>query len=124
MTMRRSTCVLGLFLVATVPAIGDEAPWSTYRGNVRRSGNTDGIAGPARPEVIGAIKDTEPCGAAPGPRGADIWRPGLGGSKEGVVSPLPNTQKAPKNTPPTGEKGGHLRGPPPASPPAVSDGKV
>ncbi|HJZ94074.1 MAG TPA: PQQ-binding-like beta-propeller repeat protein [Gemmataceae bacterium] len=122
--MRRSTCVLGLFLVATVPAIGDEAPWSTYRGNVRRSGNTDGIAGPARPEVIWVIKDTKHFVAAPVPNGADILLPGLSGFNEGVVSSLPINPKDPKNITPTWVKGGQLLGLPTVSSPAVSDGKV
>jgi outer membrane protein assembly factor BamB len=124
MTMCRSTCVLGLLLAATIPVIGDEAPWSTYRGNVRRTGNTDGVAGPAKPEVIWVMKDTKNFVASPVPIGGDILLPGLSGFNEGVVSCLPANPKNPKEVIPTWVKGGQLLRLPTVSSPAVSDGKV
>ena len=46
--------MIRLLLLAgiTVPAFAEDAPWSTYRGNTRRTGNTDNVAGPAKPEVL------------------------------------------------------------------------
>src|SRR5262245_1713049 len=124
MTMRRSTCVLGLFLVATVPAIGDEAPWSTYRGNVRRTGNTDGVAGPARPEVAWVMRSTENYVGSPVPSGSDILISGLGALNSGAFHSMPASPKDPKAVKPTWTKGPPLLRLPTVSSPAVVDGMV
>jgi outer membrane protein assembly factor BamB len=42
-------------------------PWSTYRGNPQRTGNTDGIAGPSSPQVLWVLKSQEGFIAAPVP---------------------------------------------------------
>ena len=44
--------LLILTLLLAVPALAADAPWSTYRGNVRRTGNTDNVAPPAKPDVL------------------------------------------------------------------------
>jgi outer membrane protein assembly factor BamB len=124
MTMCRSTSILALLLAVTVPAIGDEAPWSTYRGNVRRTGNTDGVAGPAKPEVLWVLKSTNNFIASPVPSGSDILLPALGSFNNGLVSSLPANPPNPKAIEPSWVKGPGFIKLPTVSSPAVFDGKV
>ena len=57
MTGRFLPLIVPLALAAIVPGgtpgAGEKAKkvagWATYRGNAQRTGNTDGIAGPAKP---------------------------------------------------------------------------
>src|SRR5687767_8888284 len=53
--LTKSLMCIRLLIAALVfagPALADDAPWSTFRGNVRRTGNTDNVAPPAKPEVL------------------------------------------------------------------------
>src|ERR1700738_2961690 len=59
------------------PANGIE-PWATFRGNLARTGNTDGLAGPANPKVLWVLKSTENFIAAPVPSGDRLYVSGLG----------------------------------------------
>jgi outer membrane protein assembly factor BamB len=45
---------LSLLLVSLLSPLANAADWPTYRGNVARTGNIDGKAGPAKPRVIWA----------------------------------------------------------------------
>ncbi|MFN4260057.1 MAG: PQQ-binding-like beta-propeller repeat protein [Gemmataceae bacterium] len=62
--------------------MGDNAcaqePWSTYRGNPQRTGNTDGIAGPTAPQLLWAWRSKEHFIAAPVPQGDRLYVSGLG----------------------------------------------
>jgi outer membrane protein assembly factor BamB len=53
-------------------------PWSTYRGNLQRTGNTDGFPGPARPNILWLFKGSESFVAAPVAKGDRLYVSGLG----------------------------------------------
>jgi outer membrane protein assembly factor BamB len=107
------------------PALADDAPWSTYRGNARRTGNTDNLPGPAKPEVLWFLKSTMNYAASPVPSGADLLFPALGGGfNDGNLHSLPANPKDPKQITPTWAKGGQVLRLPTVSSPAVADGKV
>src|SRR5271166_5044704 len=57
-------CFLCLFAANSASAV---EPWSTYRGNLQRSGNTDGKPGPSVPKVLWALPSQEHFIAAPVP---------------------------------------------------------
>jgi outer membrane protein assembly factor BamB len=111
-------------VLATPLAAADDAPWSTYRGNNRRTGNTDNVAGPAKPEVLWFVKSTEHYATAPVPCGSDILFPGLGAFNSGVVNSIPMSPKDVKAVKPTWTKAAPLVRLPTVSSPAVVDGKI
>src|SRR5947209_3398047 len=116
--------LLSLAILAA-PAIADDAPWATYRGNARRTGNTDDVPGPAKPEVLWFHKSTQNFVASPVPSGTDLLLPALGGAfNDGNLNCLPMTPKDPKTITPTWAKGGQVLRLPTVSSPAVSDGKI
>jgi outer membrane protein assembly factor BamB len=115
--------LLALVLVA-IPAFADDAPWATFRGNNRRTGNTDNIAGPAKPEVLWVLKSTEHYAASPVPTGTDILFPSLGAFNSGVVNSIPMSPKDPKAVKPSWSKGAPLIKLPTVSSPAIVDGKI
>src|SRR5262245_19007023 len=120
--MSRTLLILS-FLAAPVAA--DDAPWATYRGNARRTGNTDNLPGPAKPEVLWFLKSTMNFVASPVPSGADLLYPALGaGFNDGNLHSLPAVPKDPKQIAPTWSKTGQVLRLPTVSSPAVSDGKV
>jgi outer membrane protein assembly factor BamB len=116
-------CLLLIALVASSTS-ADEAPWSTYRGNNRRTGNTDNIAGPARPDVLWFLKSAENYATSPVPNGSDILFPGLGAFNSGVVHSFPMSPKDAKAIKPAWTKTNPLVKLPTVSSPAVVDGKV
>src|SRR5262249_28546784 len=73
-------CLCGLFCVSfgcfVVSSAGAE-PWTTYRGNVQRSGS-DGNAGPATPKVLWVMKSQEHFVASPVIDGEQLYVSGLG----------------------------------------------
>src|SRR5207248_11359210 len=72
------TCmIVWLCLGAFAPASAVE-PWATYRGNQQRSGNTDGMSGPATPKVLWALKTKDHHMASPVPAGDCLFISGLG----------------------------------------------
>jgi outer membrane protein assembly factor BamB len=110
---------------AIAPAAADDAPWATYRGNARRTGNTDNVPGPAKPEVLWVLKSTMNYVASPVPNGSDVLFPALGaGFNDGNLVSLPATPKDPKAVAPTWAKGGQLLRLPTVSSPAVGDGRI
>ena len=114
-----------LLIVLAAPALADDAPWATYRGNARRTGNTDNIPGPAKPEVLWFARTTMNYVASPVPSGADLLLPALGaGFNDGNLVSLPAAPKDPKQVAPTWTKGGQVLRLPTVSSPAVFDGKV
>ena len=69
--------VLIAVLVGACAAPGAD-PWSTYRGNPQRTGNTDNVAGPATPKVLWKLDSREHFVAAPVPFGDGLIVSGLG----------------------------------------------
>jgi outer membrane protein assembly factor BamB len=55
-----------------------DGPWSTYRGNPQRTGNTDGQAGPATPKVLWSFPSKEHFIASPVPQGDRVYVSGVG----------------------------------------------
>ena len=53
-------------------------PWTTYRGNAQRTGNTDGKDGPKTPAVLWFTKSQDHFIAAPLPYGDKLYLSGLG----------------------------------------------
>jgi outer membrane protein assembly factor BamB len=79
--------VCSVVCVATVRAQTVE-PWATYRGNPQRTGNTDGIAGPAAPDVLWVLKSKDHYIAAPVPAGDRLIVSGLGAFNLGNLACL------------------------------------
>src|SRR5687768_3868119 len=96
--------LLALFAL-TAPLLADDAPWSTFHGNVRRTGNTDNVAPPAKPEVLWVLKSSENYVASPVPNGADVLFSGLGALNSAVFHSVPVSPKDPKAVKPTWSKG-------------------
>jgi len=48
-------CVCGAGLATSA----EPGPWATYRGNLQRTGNTDGKPGPKQPAVLWAMKSKD-----------------------------------------------------------------
>jgi outer membrane protein assembly factor BamB len=97
-------------------------PWSTYRGNPQRTGNTDGKEGPATPTVLWAHKSQDHFIAAPLVFGDNVFVTGLGAFNVSTMQCLALDPRAPqrkvwsKTTP-------YLKLPSVSSP-AVADGKL
>ena len=53
-------------------------PWATYRGNLQRTGHTDGVAGPSAAKVLWALHSKDHFIAAPVPAGDKLLISGLG----------------------------------------------
>jgi outer membrane protein assembly factor BamB len=120
--MIRTLLVLTLL---AAPALADDAPWATYRGNARRTGNTDNLPGPVKPEVLWFLKSTMNFVASPVPSGNDLLLPALGaGFNDGNLHSIPAAPKDPMAVTPTWAKGGQVLRLPTVSSPAVFDGKI
>ena len=59
------TLVIDHLVFAMMLASVSRADWPTYRGNLERSGNIDGIAGPTSPKVLWAHASTDHFLASP-----------------------------------------------------------
>src|SRR5262245_50830410 len=72
------TCsaVVVLFLAQQSSAQNQE--WFTFRGNPQRTGNTDGLAGPANPKLLWVLKSNDNYIASPVPAGDRLLISGLG----------------------------------------------
>jgi outer membrane protein assembly factor BamB len=113
-----------LVAILAIPSWADDAPWATYRGNNRRTGNTDNIAGPAKPEVLWHFQSSEHYVASLVPNGNDLVIPALGGLNSGVIHSFQLMPKDPKAIKPTWSKGPPLIRLPVVSSPAIVDGKI
>src|SRR5262245_55640140 len=69
--------IAALAVLWAVAALGAE-PWSTYRGNPQRTGNTDNVAGPATSKVLWKFESREHFIASPVPHGDALSVSGLG----------------------------------------------
>src|SRR4051794_33086332 len=119
--MIRSLLIL---VITTIPVVADDAPWATFRGNAQRTGNTDGVAGPAKPEVLWFVKSSEKFIASPVVAGTELLLPALSAFNGGVVNSFPINPKDPKEIKPTWSKGPPLIRFPTVSSPAIADGKI
>src|SRR5947207_9609783 len=72
-SLNRGVCLSMVFVLfaAALAAAAEpkESGWTTYRGNVQRTGNTDNLAGPTTPKVLWAFKAQEHFIASPVPHG-------------------------------------------------------
>lgn len=108
-----------LFLAVSV---GAAEPWSTYRGNAQRTGNTDGKAGPAAPAVLWASKSADHFIASPVPSGDSVIFSSLGAFNRPTMMALPITPK--KVVEPVWTRSSPYLKLPTVSSPAVIDGKL
>ena len=60
------------------PALQAQGPWTTYRGNAQRTGNTDMKPGPTAPKVLWVYKSQDHFVAAPLPQDDRVLFTGLG----------------------------------------------
>jgi outer membrane protein assembly factor BamB len=74
--MLRTVVAICVFVVPFAAHAAE--PWSTYRGNCQRTGNTDDQAGPAKPAVLWVHKTQDHFIAAPVPIGDRLYLSGLG----------------------------------------------
>ncbi len=88
---KRIRYFLALFAVV-IPAwnVSGQAPepWSTYRGNAKRTANTDGLAGPAAPKILWAAKSKDNFIASPLPLANRLYVSGLGAFNTGQFACL------------------------------------
>lgn len=120
MKMRSLLLLLSLALVVQAA----DAPWSTYRGNAQRTGNTDNIAGPSQPNVLWVMKSDEHFVASPVPNGDGILFSSLGAFNKPNIQNFLATPKDLKAIKPTWTKTAPFLKLPIVSSPAVVDGKV
>jgi len=82
MHLCRCTQLILVFLCAFAPLreplVHAAEPWSTYRGNLQRTGNTDAVAGPAAPKMLWVHKSQEHFIGALVPDGDRLYASGLG----------------------------------------------
>ena len=73
-------------------------PSATYRGNAQRTGNTDGRAGPAKPNVLWVMKSDQHFIASPMPSGDRVFVSGLGAFNVSMFHCLNADPKAAQRT--------------------------
>jgi outer membrane protein assembly factor BamB len=88
-----SLCVLCLLCGEALAA--EPEPWSTYRGNIARTGNTDGLPGPDRPIVRWVVKSQDHFVASPVPVKGGIHLAGIGAFNRPTISVFPIDAKKP-----------------------------
>ncbi|MFO0880285.1 MAG: PQQ-binding-like beta-propeller repeat protein [Gemmataceae bacterium] len=115
--MRKLVCLL--LLCGT--AVGAE-PWTTYRGDARRSGNPEGKAGPEAGKVLWAYKAKEHFIASPVVAGERVYVSGLSFINTSIFYSLDTAATAEKRV--AWQKSSPLLEMPTVSSPAVWDGKV
>jgi outer membrane protein assembly factor BamB len=85
--MRRAFVAIVLPLLLTAPASAQKAePWSTFRGNSQRTGNTDGLPGPMTAKVLWAHKSRDHHLSSPMLLGDRLILSGLTGFNVGYIS--------------------------------------
>lgn len=94
----RASSFLFVFFVFFVFPSSAAEPWSTYRGNPQRTGNTDNVAGPAAPKVLWVMKSQEHFIAAPLPFGDHVYVSGLGAFNVSSLACLAADPKAAQRT--------------------------
>src|SRR5262245_26553246 len=88
-----------VWLALVLPAVAAaNEPWTTYRGNPQRTGNTDGKAGPSKPEVLWVHKSEEHYIASPVPVGDRLFVSSISGFNLPSITLLetgPNVKQRP-----------------------------
>lgn len=120
MLFRSLLCFLS---IASVVLAADD-PWATYRGNARRTGNTDNLPGPATPNVLWWLKSEEHYVASPVPSGDGLLFASIGAFNKPSVQHFAGNPKDPKSVKPTWGKTAPFLKLPIVSSPAVVEGKV
>jgi len=114
-----SLLALGLWAAG---AAGQQ-PWSTYRGNPERTGNTDGKPGPSAPKVLWAFKSQDHFIASPVPAGEQVYVSGLGAFNVSTLYGLAADPKTPQGQVTFKKTSPYLKLPTVSSP-ALADGKL
>jgi outer membrane protein assembly factor BamB len=117
--MYRLLILTGMLLLAGNAAAQD---WTTYRGNSRRTGNTDGKPGPSTPKILWAQKANESFIAAPVPLGNQLLISGLGAFNVSTFYCLDTDPAAKQRV--AWSKTTPVLKIPTVSSPAVADGKI
>lgn len=73
----------------------EPAPWATYRGGPQRTGNTDGVAGPAAPAVLWQVGSRDHFIASPVPVKDAVYVTGIGAFNRPSVHLFPLSAKGP-----------------------------
>jgi len=95
--------------------------WSTYRGNPRRTGNTDNIAGPATPKILWVFKSQDHFIASLVPAGDQLLVSGLGAFNRPALMSLPLKSKAAAAEPTWTKSTPYLKLPVVSSPAVLGD---
>jgi outer membrane protein assembly factor BamB len=121
--LSRTLFAIVLPLLLTAPAAAQKsAPWSTFRGNPQRTGNTDGLSGPTAAKVLWVHKSRDHHLSSPVVVGDRLYLAGLTGFNVGYMSCF-NTQPKPKDRV-LWSKSTPLLRLPTVSSPALIDGRI
>jgi outer membrane protein assembly factor BamB len=77
-SIARLALLLCSFAPLREPSLCAAEPWATYRANLQRTGNSDGVAGPSAPKVLWVHRSQDHFIAAPVPAGDRVHVSGLG----------------------------------------------
>jgi outer membrane protein assembly factor BamB len=121
MPMRFSIVML-LLGCLSLPA--QEAPWSTYRGNNRRTGNSDGQPGPKVPAILWSLKSEEHYVGSLVPSGTQIVASSLGALNRPSLAGFPLIAADPAKVRPDWTKAPPALKLPTVSSPAIVDGTM
>jgi outer membrane protein assembly factor BamB len=110
-----------LFVLFAAQSFAAE-PWSTYRGNPQRTGNTDGKPGPDKPTVLWVYKSQDHFISSPVPAGGNVIFSGIGAFNRPNMIGLPINPK--KIVEPAWVRTAPFLKLPTVSSPAVIDDKI
>jgi len=102
------------------PSLLGQAPWSTYRGNPQRTGNTDNKPGPAAPKVLWVFKAPDNFVASPLPQDDRVLFTGFGAFNVSTIYCFTTDPKASERV--LWKKSAPYLKLPSVSTPALSDG--
>jgi outer membrane protein assembly factor BamB len=90
MVASKSRLLLAILFLSASASVHAQTiePWTTYRGNAQRTGNTDGLAGPATPKLLWAMKSDVHYVASAVPIGDRLIVSGLGAFNLGNLACL------------------------------------
>jgi outer membrane protein assembly factor BamB len=115
--------LLVILLVFAAPALAQKSePWSTFRGNPQRTGNTDGLPGPQTAKILWTYKSKDHHLSSPVPFGGRLLLSGLTGFNIGYVSRISTEPGAKERV--IWSKTTPLLKLPTVSSPAIMDGRI
>jgi len=94
--MRIYLCLTISLCLLIASAVSADEPWTTYRGNSQRTGNTDNKPGSAQPGVLWFTKSKEQYLSSPVPVGNRLFVSGLGALNTAYFACLDTDPKAAK----------------------------